>query len=144
MVVPDAAIAVGDDIEIRLPRRLFPTDASVLAQICIASTDNCVGGPLRPSARNDRDPVPVRFGPGPQAFTLGNSVNLRAEPTTASRVVITLPLRTLFSVKGRNDTGDWIYVQNGRFEGWISRPLLAINADVTLLPNLEAPEAADQ
>jgi hypothetical protein len=140
-VLRDAAIAIDDAIEIRLPRRIFLANSSVIAQICVAALSgspvDCLDDTVSAFAINEIDPLPVRSGAGPQAFTAFAGVNLRSEPSTSGALIVTFPLRTLLAVTGRNNAGDWVYVQNGRYEGWVSRPLLAINADVDMLPSLE-------
>ncbi|MBK9123554.1 MAG: hypothetical protein IPM16_10615 [Chloroflexi bacterium] len=140
--IADADAKAGAGVEIRLPRRIFATTDSVIARVCVGdlsgSAVECFEEPVRPVNTNALDPVPVRFGAGPQAITQVQDTNLRAQPTTRSTSFTRLPTRTLFAAVGRNTAGDWVYVQNGRYAGWINRPLLAINADVSRLPDLEA------
>lgn len=139
--VADASAAAGSTVEIRLPRRLFSTDTSEIARVCVGdpsgSAVDCFEESVRPVDTNSGDPLPVRFSAGPQAYTIYHDTNLRARSTQQSTSLAKLPSRTLFAVTGRNADGDWVYVKNGRYEGWINRSILMINADVSRLPNVE-------
>ena len=53
-------------------------------------------------------------------------VNMRAEPSAKSRVLGTAPKGTRFSVMNRS--GKWVYVDSGRFKGWMIARFLGPNA----------------
>jgi hypothetical protein len=40
---------------------------------------------------------------------------------------------------GRNEDGDWLRVQNARYDGWMSELVLTVSGDPMLLPVLEIP-----
>ena len=82
------------------------------------------------------DPVPMRFRNTPMAFVVNNA-NLRTTPFVNGQRIASLPNRTQLAVLGRNTSGDWVKVANGRYEGWIATFVLKINANIDLLPILE-------
>ncbi|MBZ0300267.1 MAG: SH3 domain-containing protein, partial [Anaerolineae bacterium] len=136
--LPDAGMAVGQAVEVRIPRRAFSSLASI-TRVCLdqASMGNqdCLEATFRPPLVTDLDPVPVRPTDGPMAF-LRNSGNLRAAPSTNAAVLTSLFGRTPVGVLGRNEAGDWIKVHDGRWEGWLALPLVVMSADVERLPVL--------
>lgn len=137
--VLDAAAAFTIAVELRLPRRLFPTDAATITGLCVRTSPaaplDCYEGSVQPTATTELDPAPLRFGPGPQAFVL-NGANLRQAPTTNAGLIVTLPGRTQLQVFGTNAARDWLFVRSGRYEGWMALFLVALNADVNRLPVL--------
>jgi len=61
-------------------------------------------------------------------------VNVRAEPSMTAVVLGLINGGNIFKATGRNQTGDWIAVQNARYAGWIASYLLIANGDLQLLP----------
>jgi hypothetical protein len=138
-LLPDADMRVDQAIEVRLPRHTL-TGIDAILSICLNKGDpsvkqNCLEQLSRPPLLTDIDLVPVRPTFGPEAFLL-NDGNLHNSPDVKDVTLTTLPGRTLLKLIGRTKAGDWVKVYNGRWEGWISVPLLAFNADINALPVL--------
>ena len=136
--IEDAAIGVGEHIEVRIPRRLLGEDYTLL-QTCVrvlsAANADCLDEAVVPTALDTIEPVPVRStSEQPMGFIRSNGlVNLRSAPTTSSQVVGQIDNRDVFAVIGRNTEGDWYQIRNGRYEGWVASFLIGINADPALL-----------
>lgn len=139
-LVADAAAAFGDFVEMRLPRRLFGADNRAINRVCFRPSDDqppdCYQLTINPTVSSFLDPLPVRFELGPQAFSDG-SVNIRAAPAMDAPIVANVPTRTQFALIGRDENGDWLYVRNGRYEGWMAAFVLVVNADVGSLPVID-------
>lgn len=140
-VIDDAAYRIGPAAEIRLPLRIVG-DNPMIGSLCIHSDEpdpqDCLDELLASSLVNTLDPVPNRSGTGPTAFTL-NIANMRSGPSENDTILVQLSPRSLFSVLGRDEAGQWLKLRNGRYEGWVFAPLLATNAEVDLLPVVAAP-----
>lgn len=138
-VITDAAFGTGEHVELRIPRRLFGENYTVL-QVCLlvrsAASADCLDEPMIPTDLTTIEPVPVRFSQEePMGFIRSNGVvNLRVLPTTDGSIVGQVTNREVFAVIGRNGEGDWYQVRNGRYEGWVASFLIGINADPVLLP----------
>jgi hypothetical protein len=137
--VPDAAYAVGADIELRLPLRIAGPNP-VISVVCLVKAEldvtECFREQMVSTQVNTIDPIPARFGSAPSAFTT-NDANIRSGPGQQWPVLSLLSGRSLLHATGRNEAGDWIRVESGRYAGWISRPLLVLNIDVERLPVVE-------
>ena len=138
-VIPDAQYAVADDIELRLPLRV--TGLSPMVDVvCIIKESldltECFTERMTSTLVNTIDPLPLRYEPGPSAFTT-NDANVRVAPGQQGLLLGSLRGRSLLRVTGRTQAGDWIRVETGRYEGWISRALLVLNIDVERLPVVE-------
>jgi len=140
VAVGDAAAAIATDAEIRIPLRIVGL-MPVIEEICTFSPTNplldCTEETVSSTRVSTIEPVPVRFGAQPAAFLI-NEANLRTGPSTSSPVILQLRARSLFSVAGRNEAGDWLKLQNGRYEGWAAAFLVATNTDVERLPVVES------
>jgi hypothetical protein len=80
-----------------------------------------------PPATNDaalRPPAPVPQG-RQILFLQRPGVNIRSNPSTAANVVGSAPRGTRFEVTNRS--GEWVQVESGRFNGWISARFLGPN-----------------
>jgi hypothetical protein len=87
----------------------------------------------------ERDPSSLRFHDGPLIFVSSSQgTNLRQGPGTNFPALVTLSNGTLMLGLGRTETGDWVYVENARYGGWMSAPLVTSNGDLSLLPVLES------
>jgi hypothetical protein len=137
--VPDATYTVGADIELRLPLRITGPDP-VISVVCLVKAEldvtECFREQMISTQVNTIDPVPARFGSAPSAFTT-NDANIRSGPGQQWPILSLLSGRSLLHVTGRNEAGDWIRVENGRYAGWVSRQLLVLNIDVERLPVVE-------
>jgi hypothetical protein len=137
--LPDAGIALGDYIEIRLPRRALGS-ATAFSRICVGLDNaDCIEDPLTIQTASTLDPVPVRPLNVPLA-SVANSANLRLGPATNTRVQVTLPPRTQLTPLGRDSSGEWILLRNGRWQGWINIPLLNMNIEAERLPVIVTPQ----
>lgn len=135
VIIQDANYVIADALEIQLPLRITGTNPT-LTDICLETTDTdsrCINISMVSVAINKVDPVPVRFSNGPTAFLL-NGANLRAAPSDTASIVTILTARTQFSLRGRDESGMWVYVMNGRHQGWLAAFLVAANVDVLNLP----------
>jgi hypothetical protein len=134
--IDDAEYAISSGIEIRLPLRIVGTNP-IIKQFCISNASveslDCVDMTLRSTLVNTIDPVPLRFSPGPTAFLI-HTANVRSSPSENSSILLQRPARTLLSVVGRNESGDWLKVRDGRYEGWVAAFLVAVNSDIDSLP----------
>jgi hypothetical protein len=138
-LVGDGEAAFGQAIEIRIPRRVFGLNATIISQACIliseTSNPDCFEGSITPSISNNFEPVPNRFEAGPQVYLIADA-NIRTEPNTDSQVLATLAPRSSLAAFGRTSDNRWVFARNGRYEGWISASLLELNADFERLPVL--------
>ncbi len=82
----DAAIAIGQVIELRLPRRALG-QANRFEDLCIGTLNlpnmDCAGAPVQIRLTNDIDPVPLRSRGLPSAYVINNA-NLRTGPSTTT------------------------------------------------------------
>jgi uncharacterized protein YraI len=67
------------------------------------------------------------------------NTNLRAQPTTASDLVTTIPFDTQLPVIARNENGNWVQVQFDDQTGWVSSGLLIFSqGNINNLPMMLA------
>ena len=139
--VPDAAVVMGEAIEVRLPFRVVPTTGS-LGKVCLVAS----GGD--PAAQADclaqSLPVPLVGTRAPFDASLNGQllatvyteqgIFLRAGPSEDTAQVATLVNGVTLAAVGRTEDGSWIQVQDARRAGWIAAFLLTPNGDLSQLP----------
>lgn len=139
IIIDDADYTISDNAEVRLPLRVIGT-TPILSQVCITDKEkwvvDCFDERMSSILVGTIDPVTMRFSNIPMAFVV-NSANLRVAPLVDSQRIAGLSNRTQLAVLGRNTSGDWVKVANGRYEGWIATFLLKINANIDLIPVLD-------
>ncbi len=144
--IADAAMAVGEGLEVRLPLRVTGI-GSRIPGLCLTSrqellvpVSDCLDQPIAVRAFAEQDPSGLRLLGG-LAVSISSTdvsvVNLRSGPSTSASVRTTARVGELFSAIGRNQAGDWILVQNARVQGWIAASLAAANGDLQALPVVE-------
>jgi hypothetical protein len=148
-VVADGQMAVDTAIEVRLPLRVAGAGA-MLSELCLADSRtplesaslDCIDQPpaVIPVASTEA-PLEMLFPAGPRVIvrTLEPTVNIRSGPNTDASVIELVPNGKEYAVLGRNEAGDWILVQNARYEGWLATFLGSLNTDVMSLPVVQAP-----
>lgn len=141
--IPDASMAVGDVIEVRLPLRVTGRGAMIGA-LCLADSRTAADSPpvdctaetpvLIPTV-NTQAPVDVYFA-GPRAIvsTLQAGVNVRAAPSENAAVLAIVPNSSVFAATGRTASGDWIQVQTATYTGWLAEFLVKPNVAIEDLP----------
>ncbi len=138
----DARFAVGEILELRIPLRIIP-NLQRMRSICAAFTSDTSTQEQTPCIRGD---LAIRQAATIALFDarLANNIlvtafsferaNLRLEPGIEFPRITATNNGTVFAAIGRDESSEWIQVQNARFEGWIARFLLAPNGDVMYLP----------
>jgi len=138
-IILDASYATGDAIEIRIPLRISGVPPQI-EQICISGENivfsACTLATIVTSPGQTISPTPIIDWTGPSAFT-ANSANLRTGPGEEFQVIELLPARIQFRAIGRTEDSNWIQVENARYSGWISLPLIVANIDIAELPVFE-------
>jgi hypothetical protein len=135
---PDAAIAVGNMIELRIPLRLAGSELQV-SNLCLydalSSQTDCVDQSITVRQVNQPDPFDTRFPEGPLVTVSSTrEIVLRQGPgTDFAQVAVIGPGRVL-AATGRNAAGDWIYVETASNTGWVAVPLVVANNSVMNLP----------
>jgi hypothetical protein len=144
VIVSDAAMAVGQAIELRLPLRVTGLTPKIL-NLCVSSA-RPLAFPQPPDCMDNQpqigrdatvDPAPLRYTTAPLVALQGdlrNRINLRAAPSTDGRVIITLPYGTIMAALGRTTDGKWVQVQNAVYVGWVAAETLFTPGDLALLP----------
>jgi len=137
--VPDARMAVGDVIELRLPRRVFGVDLA-FSEVCIElpgapGSEDCLGQVLRALLALTNAPFDYMLDDQllVTVYTSGG-IYMRSGPSRNFAVIATLGNGDSLAAIGRSADGEWIQVQNARYTGWIAAFLLAPNGDLSLLP----------
>jgi hypothetical protein len=142
--VPDAAVAMGEGIEVRLPVRVVPT-ASSLDKICLvagsddpAATTDCLDRSLPIPSVDTRAPFDAALT-GQPLVTVYNEqgIFMRGAPSEDAAPVATLLNGTTLAAIGRSGDGSWIRVQTARYDGWVAAFLLTPNGDLSQLPVVE-------
>lgn len=145
VVIHDAAFAVGTVVELRVPLRLVNPVTSI-SQICLYSSielafpqePDCVQGqfPIRLSTNTDAVPLRVDFGtPLATVTTDGvNRANIRSSPDTSGSGIGALDINEIVAVVGRNETGEWYYVQTAAAQGWVNALALTFIGDLEQIP----------
>lgn len=137
-VVPDANMAVGRGIELRLPLRVLPNDP-VFREVCLleGAEEVCITVTIPVYRVGLFAPYDLSLSAGMVAAVTSTGtgdVNLRAGPSTDTSVVGFIPNGTVFAADGRNEDASWIHVQNALYSGWMADFLLAPNGDFSYLP----------
>jgi hypothetical protein len=141
LTIPDARVAVGESIEVRLPLRIIGI-SSRIPILCLKSSIeltspivNCMGASISVGNASTEAPqqLPVLDGLN-VTVTSDIPVNVRAEPSMTANVLGQIDGGNIFKATGRNQAGDWIFVQNARYSGWIASFLLIANGDLQSLP----------
>lgn len=149
--VPDGYMAAGDVLEARFPLRVTGEGARV-GPLCLsdnyvsptAEVQDCVALPVVTIPTVDtRAPHDTYLPPGllVTVFSSGatQTVNLRASASENSPVLTTLTIGYVLKATGRNETGDWIQVQNAHYAGWLAKSVLLANGDLSALPVVQGP-----
>lgn len=135
--VPDANMAIGDVIELRIPLRLAGLAPRVVS-LCLSSgrelafpqPPDCVESPIQVGRLNQTDPAPLRGGDFPVIAVRGDGsrVNIRQAPSLTANVLRTVPYGTVYAAIGRSADDEWIQVQTAAYRGWVSRLVLFAEA----------------
>jgi hypothetical protein len=146
-LVPEAKMAVGTAIELRLPLRVTGIAARIPG-MCLTTTrslafptpPDCLTSPTEVVNTGALDPSELYLPPGMLVSVITNDVaNLRTGPGTNFDVVTAFRNGRVLAAIGRNEDGDWLRVQNARYDGWMSELVLTVSGDPMLLPVLEIP-----
>jgi hypothetical protein len=137
VVIPDAKLVVGSDVEIRLPGRVLGA-TSQIDSFC-ASVDtgepDCLDAVIPISTVNTQDPSGLNFPEGPLVIaTSVRNVALKSAPDSSAPEVTTFEGGTIMRAVGRTEAADWIQVETGNYTGWLFASLVAANHDVNALP----------
>lgn len=142
--VADAALAIGDAIELRLPARLI-SEGARLESLCLGlsgapagAAKECLGQPLDFTVTGTQAPFDFALTGHAMVSVVGDGVRIRRGPGTNTEQLGTVRDGTAFAALGRNDDTSWIRVQNARFDGWIVAYLLEPSGDLRTLPIVEA------
>lgn len=141
--VPDAKMALGTSIEVRLPLRVVGNGAQLMSA-CLADSRSALVSPPIDCAMQTPVVIPVAntIAPvdvgddGPHAIvdTIQAFVNVRQGPGTNSGKIASAYNGQVFSLIGRTALGDWIQVQNATYTAWMADFLLKPNIDIDDLP----------
>jgi hypothetical protein len=139
--VPDAAVAIGDAIEVRLPVRVVSTVGN-LGKVCLVAGDSdtatpadCLDKPLPAPLVDSGAPYDAAlYGHMLATVYTDHSIFLRAGPSEDTAEVATVVNGVTMAAVGRNEDGSWIQVQDARHTGWIAAFLLTPNGDLSQLP----------
>lgn len=141
--VSDAAVGIGQAVEVRLPQRLF--NDSLRVPLCaVRAVDqaeiDCLDAPVGVPFTNLLAPFDWALVNRPLATVYtSQGVFIRTGPGVNTRPVGTVYNGTTFAALGRNADASWIRVQNANFSGWMAAFLLTPNHDLTRLPEVAAP-----
>jgi hypothetical protein len=147
--VPDAQFAVAQAMEILIPLRVVGIERELtIEELCIWEGDSpadanpvdCLSETISLRRLNERAPANLQFPDGPLVIVTNpgsTGTNLRTGPGTNFLTLTTLANGTILVGHGRNEVGDWVYVENARYGGWMSASLVTSNAELSLLPIIE-------
>lgn len=80
--------------------------------------------------------MPIQVGAN-SGFVSTKALNLRKGPGANFDVIVTLNIRTVFDVTGRNADDSWVKVTlPGNVVGWLSTRYVVLNVDINTLPVL--------
>ena len=144
VLVPDADMAVGNVIELRVPLRLTGTPPHIV-DLCLSSAvalafpqaPDCMESSIQIGRVNQIDPAPLRYSANPMIAVRGdgrNPFNVRAAPSSTAKVLITAPVGTIYAAIGRTADGKWIQIENAAYMGWIGRETLFTPGNLDSLP----------
>lgn len=138
----DVLAAYGDTIEVRLPRRVIPPSQGI-DSICLrldGQEADCLVQAIAIPASGTTALTEITRTDGQIVIVQSNqAVNMRRTPDTTQPPIMTIPNGSMFTALARDESGEWVYVQNARYEGWLATFLLVANGDVMSLPVLETP-----
>ncbi len=146
VTVVDAAMAVGNAIELRIPLRVTSPSPRVV-DLCLSSAralafpqaPDCLGTSIHIAGLNQVDPVPLRLIGGIVVAVKGdgrNRINLRAAPDDKSTVLTAAPYGTVFAAVGVSANGNWVKLENAVYSGWVARSVLFAPSNFDSLPVL--------
>jgi uncharacterized protein YraI len=139
-LIPDARMAIGDVIELRLPLRITGINATI-QQLYISSSAranfdadrfNILSRSIHvPIDMYEHDPEDVRLSSGllGTVSTGGGGANLRAGPSEGYAVVTAFSDGQIVAILDEDETGGWLHVQTARADGWVARSLVTLNGD---------------
>lgn len=144
-VVEDAALAVGQVIEVRLPLRVTGLTEISIDLLCLyegaadatAEAQDCLSQPVEVTPSEERDPLSLRFG---QTLSVTiNDINrgaagLRDVPDLFAPIKALVSNGTVLAAIGRDESGEWINVQNATTGGWVEAFTVIANGDLSALP----------
>jgi hypothetical protein len=140
--VPDAALAVGQALELRLPLRLLGDDGTV-TEICLFDNSSpaapqrrdCLSDGIEVAGLDEREPFDLRFPAGPLATISSiRDVMIHSLPDATSQPVALFRIGQVMSVVGRSPAGDWLMVRGAGYSGWVQTALVVLNTDPSSLP----------
>jgi hypothetical protein len=138
--VRDALVAYGDAIEVRLPIRVIPPSESI-DHVCLHIDQQDTSCTIQPIIARFVSTLALTELPMPDGLiSIVRSdvrINLRRTPSTDQPPVTTIANGTTFNALGRNDAGDWVYIQNARNVGWVVATSLLVNGNVMSLPVID-------
>jgi hypothetical protein len=138
--VPDALVAYGDAIEVRLPIRVVSPSQSI-NYVCLLINRQDTSCTIQPIvARFVSTLALTELSMPDELISIVRSdvrINLRRTPSTDQSPITTIANGTTFNALGRNDAGDWVYVQNARNAGWVVATNLLVNGNVMSLPVID-------
>jgi len=144
--VQDSALAAGAVIELRLPLRLLGSEGALIGRVCLADSRASLEAEPQDCTDNPPTIVPVAATQAPEAVWRATgplvrvysprfeSVNLRAGPSTGSRIVAAPLVGSIFAATGRSESGEWVQVANARTSGWLASFLVQANVEISSLP----------
>lgn len=144
--VLDSVLAAGDAIELRLPLRLLGGEGALIGRVCLSDSRTRLDGepldctdspPLIVPVASTQAPAGGWSAPGPLvriASARYQTVNLRIEPSTGSRILAAPAVGSVLAATGRTPSGEWIQVENARLTGWLAGFLTQANVDPASLP----------
>ncbi len=136
--VPDALLGYGAGLELRIPLRLIPLHQSI-DRVCLlldGEETDCTDQPLTIPLVLTRAVTELPIAQG-LLITVESAqrINLRPAPGTAQPPLTTIANGTTFRALARNEAGNWLFVQNARYEGWLAASTaLLVNGDLMNLP----------
>jgi ABC transporter family protein/SH3 domain-containing protein len=136
--IGDAEYVFSEQLEARIPLRVVGLNPSI-TQICFIDADgdsNCIDGQITSSLVDSVESLSVRFPNQASAF-LANDGNLRAQPSESAAIITVLSGREQFAIMGQDESGEWVYLINGRYEGWVASLLVLANTDISKLPIID-------
>lgn len=142
--IPDAAMAIDDVIELRLPLRLTGLTPRITS-LCLSSArelafpqePDCMDTPVQVARVNQTDPAPLRLTDQPLVEIRGDNrdrSNVRRAPSTDASVLTTVPYGTVFAAVGHTADDKWVHVQNAAYDGWVAVEVLFTEGDLSSLP----------
>ena len=144
LLIPDARLAVGNAVEIRLPLRLVGGLRNI-TNFCArpnadAATDqaDCIDDAIPVTQVNTLSPSDLHFPEGPVVVvTSVRSVVLRDGPDILDNEITTFEGGKMLSAIGRTSDSDWIEIQTGAYTGWIFSSFVIANTDIDNLPIIQ-------